>query len=70
MTDEDYQRRLSDLSPEEYRRELREGAKEGVKELTREYVQQFGYFSLKVLGVAGIGALITFILTMEGWRPK
>ncbi len=66
MSDE--QRRLSDLSPEEYRRELRQGAKEGFKELVREYIQDFGIFSLKVLGVAGIGALVIFILTMDGWK--
>jgi hypothetical protein len=62
------QRRLTDLSPEEYRKELREGAKEGFKELTREYMQNFGVFSLKFLGVAGLGALIVFIITMDGWR--
>lgn len=62
------QRRLTDLSPEEYRRELREGAKEGFKELVNEYVQHFGLFSLRVLGVASIGALITFVLMMDGWK--
>lgn len=66
MTDE--QRRLSDLSPQEYRKELREGAKEGFKELVREYIQEFGIFSLKVLGAAGVGALVIFILTMDGWK--
>ncbi|MBN50001.1 MAG: hypothetical protein CMN85_10700 [Spongiibacteraceae bacterium] len=67
MTEQE-KRRLADLSPAEYRRELREGAKEGVKELMGDYVREFGWFSLRVLGVASIGAVITFILMMDGWK--
>jgi hypothetical protein len=61
-------KRHSDLTPEETRRERREDAKEGVKEFMQECMQNFGIFSLKFLGVAGLGALVIFILTMDGWK--
>ncbi len=37
------------------------------KELLGEYVQKFGWFSLSVIGVATIGALIWFVLISQGW---
>lgn len=48
------------------RRELVDAAKQGYKELVREYVGLFGWFALKTVGVAIIGALIVFLINYGG----
>ena len=55
MPEEEYNRnyrRQSDMNLEDYRREIREGAKAGIKELANEYAQKFGWWSIRTLGVA------------------
>jgi len=41
--------------------------KQAWKELLNEVVQEFGWWSLKAIGVLLIGAVIYFILTSQGW---
>ncbi len=51
-------------------RVLRDIFKEAWRELLREYVTAFGWFSISTIGLSVIGALIYFVLTMNGWMHK
>ncbi len=47
--------------------ESKEILKEALKEWLDEKLAEFGWFSLKTLAIAGLGALVYFILVMNGW---
>lgn len=48
----------------------REIVKQAVKELLAEYAKSFGWWSLRYIGVALIGALVLFILYANGWAKS
>lgn len=50
--------------------EQREIVKQAVKELLAEYAKAFGWWSLRYLSVALIGAVILFILYANGWTKS
>jgi len=47
---------------------VKEAAKEALKEWLDDKLKQFGIWSLKGIGAAGLAALAWFILTTEGWH--
>lgn len=42
--------------------------KEAFKEMVKEEVTNFGWFSIKTIGVLAGGGLLYFILTQNGWH--
>jgi hypothetical protein len=48
--------------------ETKEALKEALREWLDDKLAQFGMWSLKALFAAALGALIYFILTMNGWH--
>ena len=50
------------------KREILDATKTAVKELIDEYVQIFGWWSLKTVAVALVGAGLIAILWAEGWH--
>lgn len=47
--------------------EQRALVKAAIKELLAEYVAKFGWWSSRTLGLLAIGALVLFILRVQGW---
>lgn len=50
-------------------KEAKEALKEALKEWLDEQFATFGRWSFRALAVAAIGALVYFILQMNGWHP-
>ena len=48
--------------------EIKQAFKEALKEWLDERAGDLGWLSLKTIGVAILGALFYWILTMEGWH--
>lgn len=49
---------------------LREIVKSAIKELIREQAQEFGWWTAKTATVAILGAVILFVLYVNGWVHK
>lgn len=47
--------------------EQRKIVKEAIKELMGEYIRTFGWWSTRTLSLLVLGALILFILQVNGW---
>lgn len=50
--------------------ELRAIVKEAVSDLLGDYAKRFGWWSLRTIGVAGVGAVIVFILWANGYTTR
>lgn len=48
--------------------EVKDALKEALKEWLNEKLSELGMWSFKTIAVAGLGALVYFILTMNGWH--
>ena len=55
---------MSELNEEK----TKEALKEALKEWLNEKLAELGLWSLRTIAVAGLGALVYFILTMNGWH--
>ena len=49
------------------REEEKQLLKEALKEWLDDKLSEFGWFSIKTLVIAAMGALVYFILLMNGW---
>jgi hypothetical protein len=55
---------LREMGPDE----LRAAVKEAFRELLGDYVRMFGWWSIRTIAVAGVGAVIVLILWAGGWK--
>lgn len=56
------------MPPDNDRAEVKSAMKTAIKEWLDEKFAEFGWFSAKALMAAALGALLYFILTMNGWH--
>lgn len=48
--------------------QVKEALKEALKEWLNEKLAELGLWSFRTIAVAGLGALVYFILSMNGWH--
>ena len=67
MNEPKHQRRLGDLTPEEYRKELREGAKEGIQEWADGKVNALGRWTLRAVLVGAIAIVVKGLIALDAY---